>query len=146
MVLDTTTFSLNDNDTDTEISMTADEVSPVVTANSLDLADKFIDISLEESHVDTMVVEENAIQSETLNDTAPNNEFESLTEVQNVPEVNELFHYALLELGHRLWSSSAAEQHYTKGCLWSPDGTCILTPVHLDGKQYNKIFYQNIFK
>lgn len=48
-------------------------------------------------------------------------------------EDSALFQHPLLELGRRLWTSTAQEQHYTKGCLWSPDGTCLLLPVNLDG-------------
>ncbi|TDG40599.1 hypothetical protein AWZ03_012980 [Drosophila navojoa] len=43
------------------------------------------------------------------------------------------FERQLIELGRRCWPSSAQAQHYTKGCYWSPDGTCLLVPVHLDG-------------
>lgn len=43
------------------------------------------------------------------------------------------FERQLIELGRRCWPSSARAQHYTKGCYWSPDGTCLLLPVHLDG-------------
>lgn len=43
------------------------------------------------------------------------------------------FERQLVELGRRCWPSTAEAQHYTKGCYWSPDGTCLLTPVHLDG-------------
>ncbi|XP_064554352.1 telomerase Cajal body protein 1 homolog [Drosophila montana] len=43
------------------------------------------------------------------------------------------FERQLLELGRRCWPSTAEAQHYTKGCYWSPDGTCLLSPVHLDG-------------
>ncbi|XP_016954107.1 telomerase Cajal body protein 1 homolog [Drosophila biarmipes] len=45
----------------------------------------------------------------------------------------EYFHSRLVELGRRCWTSSTGAQHYTKGCYWSPDGTCLLVPVHLDG-------------
>uniref|UniRef100_A0A6P4DWM5 WD repeat-containing protein 79 n=1 Tax=Drosophila rhopaloa TaxID=1041015 RepID=A0A6P4DWM5_DRORH len=45
----------------------------------------------------------------------------------------EYFRGRLVELGRRCWTSSPEAQHYTKGCYWSPDGTCILVPVHLDG-------------
>lgn len=143
MVLDTTTsFSLNENIScsDIDMTMTTEEVLPAVKStiifqeNTRDLSDKFTDISLDESCVDTVLIEENIIESDTLKDRAENNKTE-LAENKNAPEVNELFQNALLELGRRLWSSSAEQQHYTKGCLWSPDGTCILTPVHLDGKQ-----------
>ncbi|KAH8361684.1 hypothetical protein KR084_011624, partial [Drosophila pseudotakahashii] len=49
------------------------------------------------------------------------------------PAPLEYFQGRLVELGRRCWTSSAEAQHYTKGCLWSPDGTCLLIPVHLDG-------------
>ncbi|XP_062120961.1 telomerase Cajal body protein 1 homolog [Drosophila sulfurigaster albostrigata] len=39
----------------------------------------------------------------------------------------------LVELGRRHWSSTIGAQRYTKGCYWSPDGTCLLIPVHTDG-------------
>lgn len=54
---------------------------------------------------------------------------------QAAAEVAEVicFEAALKELGRRVWPTDAQKQHYTKGCLWSPDGTCLLVPVHLDG-------------
>lgn len=52
---------------------------------------------------------------------------------QYLTDENDLFQYPFVEVGRRLWPSSAQKQHYTKGCLWSPDGTCLLVPVHLDG-------------
>ncbi|BFF93423.1 telomerase Cajal body protein 1 homolog [Drosophila madeirensis] len=45
----------------------------------------------------------------------------------------EYFKGKLIEVGRRCWKSSADAQHYTKGCYWSPDGTCLLVPIHLDG-------------
>uniref|UniRef100_A0A1A9W2K6 WD repeat-containing protein 79 n=1 Tax=Glossina brevipalpis TaxID=37001 RepID=A0A1A9W2K6_9MUSC len=45
-----------------------------------------------------------------------------------------LFQSSLIELGRRLWTSTdQKQQRYTKGCLWSPDGTCLLVPINLDG-------------
>lgn len=49
-----------------------------------------------------------------------------------VPQVA-YFQKQLVELGRRCWLSTAEKQHYTKGCYWSPDGTCLLVPVHQDG-------------
>ncbi|KAH8298007.1 hypothetical protein KR018_004391, partial [Drosophila ironensis] len=48
-------------------------------------------------------------------------------------ERSDCFHSQIVEVGRRLWSSTPSTQHYTKGCSWSPDGTCLLVPVHLDG-------------
>ncbi|KAH8404341.1 hypothetical protein KR222_002880, partial [Zaprionus bogoriensis] len=50
-----------------------------------------------------------------------------------VPPQLTYFGSDLVELGRRCWTSSAQQQHYTKGCYWSPDGTCLLVAVHLDG-------------
>ncbi|XP_002065317.2 telomerase Cajal body protein 1 homolog [Drosophila willistoni] len=52
---------------------------------------------------------------------------------QMLPLVLEYFRNDIIELGRRCWTSSAYEQHYTKGCFWSPDGTCLLVPIHRDG-------------
>lgn len=41
--------------------------------------------------------------------------------------------FDLFELSRHLWKSTYDKQQYTRGCLWSPDGTCILTAVNLDG-------------
>lgn len=51
-----------------------------------------------------------------------------------VQDESKLFQYPLVELGRRLWLSTAEKQLYTKGCLWSPDGTCVLVPVNSDGE------------
>lgn len=37
----------------------------------------------------------------------------------------------LVELSRHSWGTR--EPHYLRGCVWSPDGTCILAPVHRDG-------------
>lgn len=60
---------------------------------------------------------------------------EDMLEVNTEPidDESNLFQYPLIELGRKLWPSTEDEQRYTKGCLWSPDGTCLLVPVHLDG-------------
>lgn len=50
-----------------------------------------------------------------------------------IEDPTEYFEARLVELSRRCWTSSQEAQHYTKGCCWSPDGTCLLVPVHLDG-------------
>lgn len=37
------------------------------------------------------------------------------------------------ELSRYSWRGSSKRQRFLKGCLWSPDGTCILTAVNCDG-------------
>lgn len=39
----------------------------------------------------------------------------------------------VIELARSSWRGSAKNQRYLKGCLWSPDGTCLLTTVNGDG-------------
>lgn len=39
----------------------------------------------------------------------------------------------VIELARSSWRGSARNQRYLKGCLWSPDGTCLLTTVNGDG-------------
>ncbi|XP_065356625.1 telomerase Cajal body protein 1 homolog [Calliphora vicina] len=52
---------------------------------------------------------------------------------QFIRDESKLFQCPFIEVGRRLWPSTPENQQYTKGCLWSPDGTCLLVPVHLDG-------------
>lgn len=39
----------------------------------------------------------------------------------------------LTELSRYSWRGSSKRQRFLKGCLWSPDGTCILTTVNCEG-------------
>lgn len=55
-----------------------------------------------------------------------------------VPQIT-YFQHQLVELGRRCWPSTAHKQHYTKGCYWSPDGTCLLLPVHQDGMHVTEL-------
>ncbi|XP_036321561.1 telomerase Cajal body protein 1 homolog [Rhagoletis pomonella] len=102
--------------------------------DSCELSANCAAISLDESAtIEAVEAEESLGQIEMLNGTEQTNDVEAPTEVQYQVEEEEFFQNALIELGRRLWKSSAEKQHYTKGCLWSPDGLCILLPVHLDG-------------
>nr|XP_016941349.1 telomerase Cajal body protein 1 homolog isoform X1 [Drosophila suzukii] len=70
---------------------------------------------------------------DTLELTPYENQVVTVSQQPAEPASLEYFHSRLVELGRRCWTSSAVAQHYTKGCFWSPDGTCLLVPVHLDG-------------
>ncbi|EDW02865.1 GH10930 [Drosophila grimshawi] len=70
---------------------------------------------------------------DTLDDQSAGNSTKQPDQSDTVTPAIAYFQQALIELGRRCWSSSAEAQHYTKGCYWSPDGTCLLLPVHLDG-------------
>ncbi|XP_043652721.1 telomerase Cajal body protein 1 homolog [Drosophila teissieri] len=54
-------------------------------------------------------------------------------DLEAYPVYPEYFKGSIVELARRCWTSSTEAQHYTKGCYWSPDGTCLLVPIHLDG-------------
>ncbi|CAD7000532.1 unnamed protein product [Ceratitis capitata] len=132
----TYSFSLNNNGNldEMDLSMTVDEEdlqSPPKTSTIV--KENTTDIFLTESSVEDVEAEESLMQSETLNDTNQNIDLDISNQVENLTKDEDLFQCALVELGRRLWDSSLEKQHYTKGCLWSPDGTCILTAVHLDG-------------
>uniref|UniRef100_A0A1I8NMM6 WD repeat-containing protein 79 n=1 Tax=Stomoxys calcitrans TaxID=35570 RepID=A0A1I8NMM6_STOCA len=53
--------------------------------------------------------------------------------LETMPDESQFFRNPFIELGRRLWKSNDQKQCYTKGCLWSPDGTCLLVPIHMDG-------------
>lgn len=73
-----------------------------------------------------MTVEEEQEVTDQTNDTC-------ITSASTVVPQIAYFQEQLVELGRRCWPSTAQKQHYTKGCYWSPDGTCLLLPVHQDG-------------
>lgn len=41
----------------------------------------------------------------------------------------------IVELARCSWRGSTHNQKFLKGCLWSPDGTCILTAINGEGMQ-----------
>lgn len=54
----------------------------------------------------------------------------SNTQTSDIKYFNE---FKLMELSRYSWRSSVSKQRFLKGCIWSPDGTCILTVVNCDG-------------
>ncbi|KAH8281517.1 hypothetical protein KR054_001208 [Drosophila jambulina] len=88
----------------------------------------------EEDESDPVIAIEDTMEL-TATEEAPDEQAEEAylePEVAPPPPI-EYFQSKIIELGRRCWTSSAEAQHYTKGCYWSPDGTCLLVPVHLDG-------------
>lgn len=60
----------------------------------------------------------------------------SVNELQNQQQTIDTVYFSetkLMELSRYSWRSSVSKQRYLKGCVWSPDGTCILTVVNCDG-------------
>ncbi|XP_055380391.1 telomerase Cajal body protein 1 homolog isoform X2 [Condylostylus longicornis] len=43
--------------------------------------------------------------------------------------------FSLFEIGRAVWKSDSCCQRYLRGCLWSPDGTCVLTAINGEGMQ-----------
>lgn len=46
---------------------------------------------------------------------------------------------SLVELGRYSWIGRRSDQRFLKGCLWSPDGTCLLTVVNGDGMHVTEL-------
>lgn len=56
------------------------------------------------------------------------------TTVREPPNLIEFFiEKNVVELARCSWRGSSKNQRYLKGCLWSPDGTCLVTTVNGDG-------------
>lgn len=55
------------------------------------------------------------------------------SDVTSAFSVNYFQNQSLVELSRCTWSGRRTGQRYLKGCLWSPDGTCVLTTVNGDG-------------
>ncbi|XP_030377506.1 telomerase Cajal body protein 1 homolog [Scaptodrosophila lebanonensis] len=82
-----------------------------------------------QSSLDDSTLEEDSQRIIDVDDTI---ELDQTTAAGNIT-TNFCFENQLLEVGRRCWPSSGKMQNYTKGCFWSPDGTCLLVPVHQDG-------------
>lgn len=54
-------------------------------------------------------------------------------EAVTVPAIDFFIERNVVELARSSWRGSSRNQRYLKGCLWSPDGTCLLTTVNGDG-------------
>lgn len=54
-------------------------------------------------------------------------------ETNHLPSVDFFIEKNVIELARSSWRGSSRNQRYLKGCLWSPDGTCLLTTVNGDG-------------
>lgn len=47
-----------------------------------------------------------------------------------LPPIDFFIEKNIVELARSSWRGSSKNQRYLKGCLWSPDGTCLLTTVN----------------
>ncbi|XP_001969983.3 telomerase Cajal body protein 1 homolog [Drosophila erecta] len=101
--------------------------SPNASADAAESAQEDVDAAEEGEGESVVDIED------TLELTADGNQVKPDFPEAAAAPVPEYFQGVLVELGRRCWTSSTEAQHYTKGCYWSPDGTCLLVPVHLDG-------------
>lgn len=77
--------------------------------------------------------EENRIDMENFHITTPQEEMEiEAPASQNIPNWNICSKTDVFEVAR--WHS-CKQENYLRGCLFSPDGTCLLTAVNLDGVQ-----------
>lgn len=56
-----------------------------------------------------------------------------VNELVEKPSIDFFIEKNVIELARCSWRGSSKNQRYLKGCLWSPDGTCLLTTVNGDG-------------
>lgn len=76
---------------------------------------------------------ENAIDMENFHITTPQEEMEvETTPTQSFPSWNISSQTDVFEVAR--WHS-CKQENYLRGCMFSPDGTCLLTAVNLDGVQ-----------
>lgn len=57
----------------------------------------------------------------------------NITTDREQPKIEFFIEKNVVELARSSWRGSSKNQRYLKGCLWSPDGTCLLTTVNGDG-------------
>lgn len=57
----------------------------------------------------------------------------NMTTDREQPVIEFFIEKNVVELARSSWRGSSKNQRYLKGCLWSPDGTCLLTTVNGDG-------------
>lgn len=71
----------------------------------------------------------------TMNSAAKNRTSEDTTMNSKVDDlsVDYLCDKHVVELSRCTWRGSSKYQRFLKGCIWSPDGTCLLTVVNGDG-------------
>lgn len=99
------------------------------TTISSDPGEPFNEGSPYEKDINTKIINETSISDKVLLSENDNNEEISS---DNYDE-SRYFETAIAEVGRRLWKSDSESQCYLKGCLWSPDGTCVLTAANMDG-------------
>lgn len=117
---------------------------PIITMDNRHIA-TLIEISDSEQQstdVDTTPSDEKSytdIEFTPVEEKAPNDfteamDYDDKTIVSNHnPFVDFFIEKNVVELARCSWRGSSRNQRYLKGCLWSPDGTCVLTTVNGDG-------------
>lgn len=95
------------------------------------------DLGLQIDH--TRIAEKSAsdIDFTPVEEKQPQNDDEAMdcdvNEAHEKPTIDFFVEKNVIELARYSWRGSSKNQRYLKGCLWSPDGTCLLTTVNGDG-------------
>lgn len=101
--------------TDTEQSTTDTDFTPSQEKSYTDIVFTPVEEKPPHDYTEAMDCDDKAIES------------------NQVPSVDFFIEKNVIELARSSWRGSSRNQRYLKGCLWSPDGTCLLTTVNGDG-------------
>lgn len=102
--------------TDTEQSATDNDFTPSEEKSYTDIEFTSVEEKPQQNYTEAMDCDEN-----------------KAIETNHIPSVDFFIEKNVIELARSSWRGSSRNQRYLKGCLWSPDGTCLLTTVNGDG-------------
>lgn len=101
--------------TDTEQSTTDNDFTPSQEKSYTDIEFTPVEEKPQHDYTEAMDCDDKTIES------------------HHIPSVDFFIEKNVIELARCSWRGSSRSQRYLKGCLWSPDGTCLLTTVNGDG-------------
>lgn len=112
-----------------DMSMVVNDKLRVVTSQSIGSEyNSEADFSASDMELSTPAVEKPSPQFHSIG--------AQLEEPRYIPQGSELFNTGdVVELARCSWRGSRNNQKFLKGCLWSPDGTCVLTAINGEGMQ-----------
>ncbi|ALC38186.1 WDR79 [Drosophila busckii] len=123
-------ISINVNKKQKEINLSKSAMDVSIDVDEEEVEEEEQSSAMEDS---THVIDiEDTVHEQTCEQSSLVEQLEQSDSSTVIPSLT-YFDRQVIELGRRCWPSSMEAQHYTKGCYWSPDGTCLLLPVHQDG-------------
>lgn len=115
-------------------NFTIDDTKSEIPANS---SDAKIDVSASNFDTDISMQSANKTNEQTAKDaqmlSSMSSEDTAIAGPSNYSEIGYFCDKHVVELSRCTWRGSANNQRFLKGCLWSPDGTCILTVANGNG-------------